>query len=57
MLKMNSLKVLVKMNLLVKPSKSMEMVNKKNSVMLKLMLKMNSLRVMVKMSLLVKQSE
>ena len=54
LLKANSLKVLEKMSLLVKPSKSMEMESKKNTAMLRPILKMNSLRVMAIMKSSVK---
>ena len=52
MLKMNSLKDLVRTNLLVKPLRSMEMANKKNSAMLKM--RRNSLKVLVRTNPLVK---
>jgi hypothetical protein len=55
--KANSLKVLGKMSLLVRASKSMEMANKKNTVTPRLMMKMNSLRVMAIMKSSVKNSE
>ena len=54
-MKRNSLKVLVKMNLLVRLSKSMEMESKKNTAMPKK--KRNSLKVFVKMNLLVRLSK
>ena len=55
MLKMNSLKVLVRTRVLVKPLKLMAMVNKKNTVMPNKL--RNSLKDLVRTRVLVKPSE